>query len=856
MNSTLLDAALEQASKGIPVFPCRPDTKAPYVSGGYKSATTDDAQIRQWWGEHPQAMIGMPTGTASGIFVLDIDVPKKEGDVNGEESLRLLEEKYGELPSTRTQRSGGGGRHHFFTMPEGTDIRNSASALAPGIDIRGTGGHIILAPSTNSTGGQYTITNQAEPVPAPEWLLELICEPARKGNAPALSPVQDTGIPEAVQSYVRQCIHEPLKALAETTEGSRNDTLNRTAFILGRWVGGGHLDENEARQKLFDCAEKNGLAGEGEDAVHATITSGLEAGKQQPRHPPASCYDTLPSGFYLRPTGLYYRASEDDTNGIRLGSLIDVLGMSRDVTGTTWGLLLEWHDADNNRHTLVIPIAELAGDAPVWLSRLLDAGWRCATGRKAKEQIARYLMQYKTTRRVLSVSSTGWHNNVYVFPDTVIGQPEGEQVCLVPTPQHDPYQKAGTLQGWQGGIGLMARGNSRLVMAICAALAAPLLKLMNQESGGFNFVGVSSIGKTTTLLAAASVWGKGSSSDGFINTWRATDNGLEGLAAMHSDSLLCLDEVGQASGKILAEAAYMLANGKGKTRSTRSGNTRQAITWRTMVISTGEIGLADKLREEGKQVKAGQEVRLVDIPADAGKGLGLFEDLHGYDTAQLFADAIRKAAVENYGHLAPAFITRLVENDGKILAGLEKAIETIMNDWCDPDSDGQVKRVTQRFLLCALAGEIATGWGLLPWERGEALAGVKACVDDWLANRGGAGAAEDRMILHTINLFIKQHGASRFQDLNDMNATCHNRAGFRQTMQGKTVHYWFFAEVFAEVLAGHDVKRAARVLRDAGILIPDGSHLTCKLPKSVPGFERQRFHRICLGSNQPDEKQE
>lgn len=183
------------------------------------------------------------------------------------------------------------------------------------------------------------------------------------------------------------------------------------------------------------------------------------------------------------------------------------------------------------------------------------------------------------------------------------------------------------MAGWQNGVARYASGNSRLVLALSAAFAAPLLYPTSSESGGFHFRGGSSTGKTTALVVGGSVWG-GGGVRGFIRTWRATSNGLEGVAAMHCDSLLCLDEMGQVDGREAGQIAYMLANGVGKTRAGRSGEARPAAEWRLIFLSSGELSLGDKIAEDGrgKRVAAGQQVRIIDIAADAGVGIGLFEN--------------------------------------------------------------------------------------------------------------------------------------------------------------------------------------------------------------------------------------
>jgi putative DNA primase/helicase len=109
---------------------------------------------------------------------------------------------------------------------------------------------------------------------------------------------------------------------------------------------------------------------------------------------------------------------------------------------------------------------------------------------------------------------------------------------------HD-FNVRGTLEDWQQNVARFAVGNSRLVLSISMAFAAALIGPCGMESGGVHFVGPSSTGKTTTLVAAGSVWGGGDA--GYVQTWRTTSNGLEATAAAHNDALLCLDELAQVS---------------------------------------------------------------------------------------------------------------------------------------------------------------------------------------------------------------------------------------------------------------------------------------------------------------------
>lgn len=571
-----------------------------------------------------------------------------------------------------------------------------------------------------------------------------------------------------------------------------------------------------------------------------------------------SASNGLPDGFFFRTRGalpgLWHIEPKEGGEPVEtwIGPPLHVLGATRDKHGNAWGLLLEWQDPDGRRHTWAMPKSLLVGrDNAAWLGRLADEGWSGAPGASARKLLALYLSTYRTERRALCVPCTGWHHGAFVFPDTIIQSmpdtPDGERIVLQVQTAHNPFNLEGALDGWRSTIGVWARGNSRLMLALCASLAAPLLYMAGQESGGFNWTGQSSTGKTTALVAAGSIWGKGASSGGYVQNWRATSNGLEGLAALHSDAALCLDEIGQAPGRTINEAAYMLANGTGKRRASQDGSAKDARSWRCMVLSTGEKGLADKIIEEGGRVQAGQTVRLVDVPADAGAGLGIFEDLHGHESPRAFADAIKDAAATHYGHIARAFIGEILTHQATLADELHGFLTGGLPLFCSDKVSGQVQRVARRFLLCAAAGEMAAEWGLLPWTEGEALQSVKTCFNAWLTLRGGSGAAEDTAILEQVTLFIEQHGASRFHDIDKPDAVCINRAGFRKTDESGGAVYYVLPESFKEICKGYAPEKSARVLRDAGMLEAgrsDGRGLKSWLPRNLPGMGRQMGYTL------------
>ena len=169
-SMNMLEHALEYAAHGWAVIPlqgidggqctcakvdCSSPGKHPIPSNGSKAATIDVAEIRAWWAAHPNANIGIATGAKSGIIVIDVD---HGPDKSGYASLEALQTENGIIPQQMCVRTGSGGLHIYLSAP-GQEIRNSASALAPNIDVRGEGGYVVAPPSLHLSGKLYVWEN-------------------------------------------------------------------------------------------------------------------------------------------------------------------------------------------------------------------------------------------------------------------------------------------------------------------------------------------------------------------------------------------------------------------------------------------------------------------------------------------------------------------------------------------------------------------------------------------------------------------------------------------------------------------------------------------------------------------------
>jgi uncharacterized protein (DUF927 family) len=370
------------------------------------------------------------------------------------------------------------------------------------------------------------------------------------------------------------------------------------------------------------------------------------------------------------------------------------------------------------------------------------------------------------------------------------------------------------------------------------AFAAPLLYHTKSESGGLHWRGDSSRGKTTLAIVGGSVVGGGGHEGTFLRQWRATVNGLEGVATAHCDSFLALDEIAQILPRDAGLAAYMLANGQGKSRSHRGLANRPTSTWRSLFCSTGEISLADKVAEDGRKITAGQEVRVLDTPAEAGR-FGCFENLHGLENdpelktdnerGERFAEELRKAALQYYGTAIRAYLSQLTANLEKSIVGVEATIKGFLTAYCPSDADPQVRRACNRFALIAAGGELAIIFRIVPWQRGAAIDAARICFEAWLEARpAGHGKAEEETGIAQVRKFIELHGESRFalwggQDDSSTDNTPRptiNRADFRRSGVSGGEDFYVFPEVFSdELCAGHDATQIAKALAARALLV-------------------------------------
>ena len=589
-----------------------------------------------------------------------------------------------------------------------------------------------------------------------------------------------------------------------------------------------------------------------------------------------------------------------------LCSYLVVTHFMRDGKSDEWARILKILDQDGVQKEFRMPMSLLAGDGNVLKEKLLSLGvlFNFAVTNILKNYIA--LSKPKTRARAFD--KTGWDGNCYILSEHKIYSPDDknskkkERLILNIEGYTPTFEQKGTPEEWQKTVGKYAIGNSRLQFSIIAALAAPLLKFLEEDNFGIHYFGSSSIGKSITLQVANSIWGKK------VHTWRTTDNAAESLARSSNDGLLILDELSQVAADAADALAYMLGNGSGKARANKKGEAKPISEFRLIFLSSGEIGLESKISESKgkKQMKAGQTVRFIEIPADAGKGMGIFENIHTFDNPGKFADTLKECSIKYRGSIIDTWLDFITDNQEDVVF----KVKNLRKDWLHnhplKKADGQVERVRLKIALLAAVGEIAVSQGFLPWEEGDASRVCDQIFEAWLGQRGGLESHEVLEVEARLLRFMEAHGSSRFEHVeskiekelwqevsfrrNDntypvhdrvptlKNTVTHNRVGFRMwesislskqeredfvkkavesndnlsLSHGIVWQHYFLPEAFEkEIIQGGDKKSLLASLAEKGLLFThveklkdgkDKARYTKSVP--IPGYGQQRLYHI------------
>jgi putative DNA primase/helicase len=240
-----------------------------------------------------------------------------------------------------------------------------------------------------------------------------------------------------------------------------------------------------------------------------------------------------PPGYSASSDSVFYNPPKS-LQTIWLCDRFKIVAKTADSAKENCGLLLRWYDREGHPHERIVSERTLHMEGGAIAQDLADAGLKVGNTKIHHDCLKQLLNDFRPKRLRLCVNRSGWHettegNFTYVMPSGEAFGPGSEDIVLL-NPSKDlvgSMQPHGALKEWQENVAKYAAGNHWHGLFLCAALAAPFLGIVKEGTSGVHLVGESQTGKSTALRVASSVWGRATSSQGFIHQWRATDNGLE-----------------------------------------------------------------------------------------------------------------------------------------------------------------------------------------------------------------------------------------------------------------------------------------------------------------------------------------
>jgi uncharacterized protein (DUF927 family) len=702
---------------------------------------------------------------------------------------------------------------------------------------------------------------------------------AKKTRTPANRPAATQGkefLPSDDAVSLRRFLSADSQTLVERgTSTNRNmagTALARDLIGCESWLNKRGVSTTETAQKLFDnfcfasglpddipdecdriwesAMGDNPTPSRSEETLERVLEMALS--KCEKRH-----FESSPN------EGLVLVTREQDGEGgfkpVRkmIGNHLEAMAYVNTVEGNGSAIYLEFKTIRNQLQRWTMPRSYIVADTKLLLGELVGRGYHFRLG--MKKDLIEFLngLGFGLDRAYTLTDSTGWTSGNFITQTATYGD-QTIRFGDIDGVKNGTCEVVGTLQNWTDRVAHFCGGNSRLIFSIGIAFAAPLLEPLEIESGGFHFFHSTSAGKTTLLMVAASVVGIRK-----IPQWNTTANGLEAIATAHNNMLLPLDEIGEANEKEVGRMAYMLANGQGKTRMTKQLTNRKPKTWKLLFASTGEVGMAEYIKQAGVQVKGGQEVRMPDIPAvPKDSPYGVFENIHGAKDSKEFAQALELACAENHGTAIDAYLSRLVvdlaSEDTK--KALRKRVLLIADKLTGSIQNFAIRRVANRFALVQVALGLAHSYDLLPFSVEDIDWAVSTLFQDWLTARGGDGSIEVKNACDAIGyLLTTQENGERFFTLPENDGLKpRNQLGYRSrevtsagrdgTTYGGTEELWIFPEVFRkELCEGVNPTEIAKELVNRGWLTTGQSGNVTQTKKIKGNVQRfYVFKKWCL----------
>ncbi|MFH1339665.1 MAG: DUF927 domain-containing protein [Pseudomonadota bacterium] len=439
--------------------------------------------------------------------------------------------------------------------------------------------------------------------------------------------------------------------------------------------------------------------------------------------------------------------------------------------------------------------------------RFLDAGAELPKAGEARRTFIVNAVEGPSQVQIRRLAQSGWLKSFKAFAvqSSIVGHRsqlfEGPKLGPnITTPQ---LRVTGTARSWRDSVGSLSRRSSYFMLSISAAFAAPLLKMVGEESFAICFSGSSRTGKSAATLAGASAIGFATKQE--MLNWNISEAALGQQLALFNDCMVPLDDLENMKGGDAAKyeqirsVTYGIAAGTEKVRHSHAK--LPSNPWRTILITSMEKTIQDLSIAAKKSRNHGESVRMIDVPMlESGR-------THIFDRAQevgikatgtwkvrRFAN-MNKACLENHGaafrrHVS--LLCRKPEAATTVKKYRERFVRTVITG-----EDGDVARdVARKFGLIYAGGLLATDFGLVPWKSNDVMVATRIC---YLAARSllpdkGVAIRKGRSALHRFLGTLK-----RKREINDFRA----EPGFVTKKGGQSV-YLISVDAFNNAFASRE----------------------------------------------------
>ena len=590
---------------------------------------------------------------------------------------------------------------------------------------------------------------------------------------------------------------DAIARMAAAADGEKHHVLMREAELLGGLLHYGRFTEQQAidalvsaiadRAKDLGAARKSAAKAVAHGATNPVMIPEPKPKPEQSRSaapPEVEQQTVIPDIYRLTEQALWKMkpvskggdednaGKEDFTFERKLSGPLIVEAVTYDNRGTTEGRLLKFQTRRGWKN-YVMPMGILAGDGTELAKTLMDMGFKIYSPyvSEVKKLIAGYINECEPAQTVATTESTGWHDDVFVLTgDELIGKhPNGRHKIIFSGEQAaDIYRAKGTLKEYQEHVIRYCEGNPLLIYCHNMSYMGPVMHLTQMDNAGNNIDGTTSSGKSTAQWIASSVWGPPdprTPGGSFTAKWNSTQGSIEQDAVKRNHTIMVIDELGESDAKTAGRTLYQLGSGVEKGRLNEKSQQRTLKTWSCMILSSAEKSIMQHMEEEGRRAYGGQMVRIMNIPADAGMGYGVFKDLHGmleqHDgdanaAGAALSELIKANSKKYHGVAGREFINRLL-NFG------EKKAETVLNSihqgfmkGLPQGASGMVRRGAHLYAGNAAAGELAALLGVTGFKPGVSIDAAIEIFISWLKDNG-MGNPEERHALDQLSYFIESN---------------------------------------------------------------------------------------------------